>query len=75
MLAQYKTENTKLRLRVREQDIRIKHMESQLPEVYKRKVIEMSRPEATPEEIGRIHNGMSVSLDYSETITASQIKA
>ena len=73
VLAQYKTENTKLKLRVREQDIRIRHMESQLPEVFKRKAILMSRPEATPEEVGRIHNGMSVCLDNNELTSVESI--
>ena len=72
MLAQYRTENTKLRLRVREKEIQISHMESLMPEVTE-KAIEMSRPEATPEEIGRIHNGISVFLDQNDVTTANSI--
>ena len=51
----------KLKLRCREQEIRIQHMESAMPGLSKR-ADELSRPEATPEENGRIHNGMSISL-------------
>lgn len=63
MLAQYKTENAKLKLRNRELEIKIKHMENANPGIGK-KADELSRPEATPEEeVGKIHNGLSVSLD------------
>ena len=52
MLAQYKTENTKLRLRVREQEIQIRHMESVMVPKVVEKVVKMSpRPEATPEKV------------------------
>jgi len=36
-------------------------METQMPGLSK-KADEMTRPEATPENIGRIHNGVSVEL-------------
>ena len=33
----------------------------------------MSRPEATPEEVGRIHNGMSVCLDSNDIMSQESI--
>jgi len=48
MMAQLKTENMKLKLKCREQDIRISHMESQMPGLTKQ-ADDSRRPEATPE--------------------------
>ena len=56
----------KLKLRCREQDIRIAHMESKMPGLIQQ-AYDLSRPEATPEQIGKIHNGMSVELSSEDT--------
>ena len=48
ILAQFKTENMRLKLKCREQEIKINHMEQYMPGLSK-KADEMSRPEATPE--------------------------
>ena len=62
MMLSLRTDNTKLRLKVREQDIRIKHMETQMPGLAQ-KADQMSRPENNPEDTTQIRNGVSCEID------------